>query len=187
MSLWNPDNIKDVGESVGLGNLHKDVVDLLARDVDFRIAQVLEQAIKFMRHGKRSTLHTDDISQALKVLDIEPLFGYESTKPLRFGEASIGPNQYIFYLDDDEVDFEKFINAPLPKVPREISFTAHWFAIEGVQPRIPQNPTQADQRNQELSAKGPGANATLAAVSGNDSVSVKPLVKHVLSKELQLY
>jgi transcription initiation factor TFIID subunit 6 len=164
MSLWNPDNIKDVGESVGLGNLNKDVVDLLARDVDFRIAQVLEQAIKFMRHAKRTTLHTDDISQALKVLDVEPLFGYESTKPLRFGEASIGPGQLIFYLDDDEVDFEKLINAPLPKVPREVSFTAHWLAIEGVQPSIPQNPTSTDSRHQDLLPKGPNANSsTLSA------------------------
>ena len=56
-----------------------------------------------------------------------------------------------------------------------------------MQPSIPQNPTSADQRHQELLPKGPGANPNLAAVSGNDNVSVKPLVKHVLSKELQLY
>ena len=35
--------------------------------------------------------------------------------------------------------------------------------------------------------KGPSANPNLAAMSGNDNVTVKPLVKHVLSKELQLY
>ena len=35
--------------------------------------------------------------------------------------------------------------------------------------------------------KGPGANSNLAAMSGNDNVTVKPLVKHVLSKELQMY
>lgn len=34
---------------------------------------------------------------------------------------------------------------------------------------------------------GAPANATLAAMSGNENVSVKPLVKHILSKELQLY
>jgi transcription initiation factor TFIID subunit 6 len=187
LSLWNPDNIKDVGESIGLSNIDKEVVDLLARDVDFRIAQVLEQAIKFMRHAKRTTLHTDDISQALKVLDIEPLFGYESTRPLRFGEASIGPGQPIYYLEDDEVDFEKLINAPLPKVPREISFTAHWLAIEGVQPSIPQNPTSTDSRHHDLLPKGPNANPNLAAVSGADNAAVKPLVKHILSSEIQLY
>ena len=59
--------------------------------------------------------------------------------------------------------------------------------MEGVQPSIPQNPTTSDSRNQELMPKGAGANPNLAAISGNDNVSVKPLVKHILSKELQLY
>jgi hypothetical protein len=59
----------------------------------------------------------------LKVLDVEPLYGYESTRPLRFGEASLGPGQPLFYIEDEEVDFEKLINAPLPKVPRDVSFT----------------------------------------------------------------
>ena len=64
---------------------------------------------------------------------------------------------------------------------------AHWLAVEGVQPSIPQNPTTADSRNQELVPKGPSANSNLAAMSGNDNVTIKPLVKHVLSKELQMY
>ena len=188
MSVWNQENIVDVAESVGIGSLNKDVQEHLARDVEYRISQVLEEAQKFMRHGKRTTLSSQDISQALRLLDVEPLYGYESTRPLRFGEASIGPGQPLFYVEDEEVDFEKLINAPLPKVPREMSFTAHWLAVEGVQPSIPQNPTQADQRGQELLPKGPGgANQTLAAVSGADGASVKPLVKHVLSRELQLY
>lgn len=186
MSVWNPENVTDVAESVGIASLNKDVSEHLARDVEYRISQVLEEALKFMRHAKRTTLTTQDISQALRLLDVEPLYGYESTRPLRFGEASIGPGQPLFYVEDEEVDFEKLINAPLPKVPREISFTAHWLAVEGVQPSIPQNPTQQDQRNQDLASKGQNA-STLAAVSGNDNVQVKPLVKHVLSKELQLY
>ena len=56
-----------------------------------------------------------------------------------------------------------------------------------MQPSIPQNPTTAESRNQELLPKGPGANPNLAATSGNDNVTVKPLVKHILSKEIQLY
>jgi transcription initiation factor TFIID subunit 6 len=187
MSVWNPENVTDVAESVGIASLNRELAEHLARDVEYRISQVLEEALKFMRHAKRTTLTTQDISQALRALNVEPLYGYESTRPLRFGEASIGPGQPLFYVEDEEMDFEKLINAPLPKVPREITYTAHWLAVEGVQPSLPQNPTQADQRSQELTAKGQSANPTLAAMGGNDNVSVKPLVKHVLSKELQLY
>ncbi len=35
--------------------------------------------------------------------------------------------------------------------------------------------------------KGPGANPNLAAMGGSENVTVKPQVKHILSKELQLY
>ncbi|KAL4942893.1 hypothetical protein BDV06DRAFT_191098 [Aspergillus oleicola] len=187
MSVWNPDNIRDVADSVGIVSLNNDVTENLARDVEYRIAQVLEEALKFMRHSRRTLLTTQDIALALRVLDVEPLYGYESTRPLKFGEASLGPGQPLFYVEDEEVDFEKLINAPLPRVPREVNFTAHWLAVEGVQPSIPQNPTAADSRNLELMSKGPNANATLAAMSGSGNVAVKPLVKHVLSKELQLY
>lgn len=187
MSVWNPENIKDVAESVGITSLSDDVLQGLCSDIEYRISQVLEEALKFMRHSKRSTLTTQDVAQALRALDVEPLYGYESTRPLRFGEASIGPGQPLFYVEDEEVDFEKLINAPLPKVPREMTFTAHWLAVEGVQPSIPQNPTAADSRNQELVPKGQSANPHMAAMSGNENVTVKPLVKHVLSSELRLY
>ena len=121
MSIWNPDNIGDIAESVGINALSDEVLNGLSSDVEFRLSLVLEEALKFMRHGKRTTLATSDISQALRVLDVEPLYGYESTRPLRFGEASIGPGQPLFYVEDEEMDFEKLINAPLPKVRREIS------------------------------------------------------------------
>lgn len=203
MSIWNPDNIKDVAESVGVNNLRPDVTNILCRDVEYRLAQVLEQAIRLMKHSKRTVLWSLDVSQALRILEVEPLYGYESTRPLKYGEASIGPGQPLFYVEDEEMDFEKLINAPLPKVPREITFTgkdiswllsshaypllAHWLAVEGVQPSIPQNPSNQDSRSLELLPKGPNANPSIAAQSGNDNVTTKPNVKHILSKELQLY
>lgn len=66
-------------------------------------------------------------------------------------------------------------------------YTAHWLAIEGVQPNIPQNPSTAESRSQELVPKGPGANPALAALAGNDNVSFRPHVRHIISKELVLY
>ena len=128
MSVWNPENVTDVAESVGITSLNREVAEHLARDVEYRISQVLEEALKFMRHSRRTLLTTQDVAQALRVLDVEPLYGYETTRPLRFGEASLGPGQPLFYVEDEEVDFEKLINAPLPKVPREISFTGWCYS-----------------------------------------------------------
>ncbi|TKW51707.1 Transcription initiation factor TFIID subunit 6 [Colletotrichum tanaceti] len=113
--LWNPDNVKDVAESVGIPNLHDDALRCLTQDVEYRIGQVLVEALRFMRASRRTTLTVNDISTALKALNIEPLYGYDSTRPLRYGEASLGPGQPLFYIEDEEVDFEKLINAPLPK------------------------------------------------------------------------
>lgn len=193
MTLWGSDTVRDVAESVGIQNLNKDVTSALCRDVEFRMSLVLEQAMKFMRHSQRTILWSSDIAQALRVLDVEPLYGYESTRSLRFGEASLGPGQPLFYLEDEELDFEKLINAPLPKVPREMSFTAHWLALEGVQPTIAQNPSTSTTDSRTLDSlvpkTGTAPNQTLAAMADHPGANstTKPLVKHILSKELQLY
>jgi transcription initiation factor TFIID subunit 6 len=185
--MWNPDNVKDVAESVGISSLNPETVRTVSQEVEYRLGQVINEALRFMHHSKRTILGTQDISQALACLNVEPLYGYESTRPLRFGEASLGPGQPLFYIEDEEVDFEKLINAPLPKVPRDMTFTAHWLAVAGVQPSIPQNPTTAEARATELVAKGPGANQSLGAFAGNDNTVFKPLVKHIISKELMLF
>lgn len=121
--LWNPENVKDVAESVGISSLNEEALKCLAQDVEYRLGQVIIESLRFMRYAGRTTLTVQDVSQAMKVLDVEPLYGYESTRPLRYGEASLGPGQPLFYIEDEEVDFEKLINAPLPKVPRDATFT----------------------------------------------------------------
>ncbi|CCG82609.1 Transcription initiation factor TFIID subunit 6 [Taphrina deformans PYCC 5710] len=179
MNVYNQDAVKDVADSLGINNLNDEVAKTLTQDVEYRIHAIIQEANKFMRHSKRTTMRTSDISHALRILNVEPLYGFTSNSPVKYREALLAPGQPpLFYVDDEEVEFEKIINAPLPKVPREVTYTAHWLAIEGVQPAIPQNPppteTKIEANTQEASSTGP-------------SVNVQPLVKHVLSKELLLY
>ncbi|KAK5993910.1 Transcription initiation factor TFIID subunit 6 [Cladobotryum mycophilum] len=185
--LWNSENVKDVAESVGIGTIGDEALKALTQDVEYRVGQVIIESLRLMRAARRTTMTVNDVSLALRVLDAEPLYGYDSTRPLRFGEASMGPGQPLFYIEDEEVDFEKLINAPLPKVPRDMNFTAHWLAIEGVQPAIPQNPSSGESRSESLLPKGPGANPALSALAGNESANGQPSVKHIVSKELILY
>lgn len=192
-TLWSPsDTVKDVAETLGISNLPDEVSKTLAMDVEYRIHEVIEQALKFMRHSKRTTLGTADISEALRVLNVEPLYGYEGAtndkNGVSYREAIVGPGQTLYYVDDDEVDFERLINQPLPKVPRATSLTAHWVAIDGVQPAIPQNPLASDIRAMSVDLRGAQTTSnSIATLNASSDVKVKPLVKHVLSKELQLY
>lgn len=80
------------------------------------------------------------------------MYGYASRDPLRF--ARVAGQKDLFYVEDTEIDLNEFIqstfitnsstqNPPLyklPKVPKQTSFSIHWLAVEGIQPRIPQNP-----------------------------------------------
>lgn len=79
MTLWGSDTVNDTAESVGVLSLNKEVQAALARDVEFRLALVVEEALKFMRKSKRTVLWTSDISLALRVLDVEPVSMFLST------------------------------------------------------------------------------------------------------------
>lgn len=70
---------------------------------------------------------------------------------------------------DPEVRLVDAIHAPLPRPPVESYVTAHWLAVDGRQPAVPENPVVAPP--------------VLAAAA----VEVVPPVAHVVSKELQLY
>ncbi|KAI9247457.1 hypothetical protein BDA99DRAFT_525956 [Phascolomyces articulosus] len=182
MSVFPKETIKNISESLGITNLKDEVATALAQDVEYRVHELIQEATKFMRHSKRSKLGVDDINSALRLKNVEPLYGYACSDPPKFRKATVNAND-VYFAEDNEVDFDTILSKPLPKIPLDVAFTAHWLAIEGVQPAIPQNPTPGDAKADILSKrtnKGHGGNIS-------DQVDVKPLVKHVLSKELQMY
>ncbi|AAS53352.1 AFL020Wp [Eremothecium gossypii ATCC 10895] len=208
-TIWSPqDTVRDVADSLGINNVNDDVLRSLAMDVEYRILEIIEQAVKFKRHSKRDVLTTDDIARALRVLNVEPLYGYEDNstrdKEVSYSKVTGQGGQTMYYVNDEEVDFDKLINEPLPHVPRLPTFTTHWLAVEGVQPAIPQNPNLNELRMTQLPLTRGAIVTALNDTSIQTSVSeekaehvsqvkpgqtneVKPLVKHVLSKELQIY
>ncbi|KAF3919171.1 hypothetical protein ABW21_db0209732 [Orbilia brochopaga] len=185
-SLISTDTVRDNAESVGL-KLDDDIAAFLASDTEYRLRQVITAAVDVMKQANRTYLHTNDIVTAARLLDIDPPLGYQSNQPLRWGEASLGAGQPLFYIEDEEVDFEKIINAPLPKVPREVTVTAHWSAIEGVQPLVPMNPSPAEARMNDLAPKGATTTHALGAVGNSENTTVKPLAKHIIAVELQMF
>lgn len=136
----------------------------------------------------------------------------------------------VYHVEEEEIDLEqvaKRISSSSRSIPVRkggAGWKAHWLAIEGVQPLIPENPTpqeiarliEEEERGSGL-ASGAGGNtatdlataaptatsgavapapgissagtnaATASSVSNAINAQSQPLVKHILSRELQVY
>ncbi|PWN87385.1 TAF-domain-containing protein [Acaromyces ingoldii] len=220
-SIYPTDSVQDVADSLGLPPLKDSVAQALAADVEYRVRQVVQDAGKLMRHAKRSQIRTADIDRALRARNIEPIFGFHPTtqghstpqagypSPVgssfrRIQTPSAGP---LHILADEEIDLDKVLQSgPKISVRPAVGWAAHWLAIEGVQPAIPQNPnfkalgidrnaalgTAATTNNGPTAANGrastlPPGGASAVLATGPNQAMAKPLIKHVLSRELQLY
>ncbi|XP_078446607.1 TATA BOX ASSOCIATED FACTOR II 59 [Wolffia australiana] len=179
MSIVPKESIEVIAQSIGISNLSSDAALALAPDVEYRLREIMQEAIKCMRHSKRTVLTTDDVDSALSLRNVEPIYGFASGDPLRFKRA-VGRKD-LFYIDDKEVDLKEVIEAPLPKAPLDPAVVVHWLAIEGIQPAIPENvPVEA------LVAP-PDSKKLEHRKEDVLPVDIKLPVKHVLSRELQLY
>jgi transcription initiation factor TFIID subunit 6 len=170
--------IKVIAESVGIARLKDEVADALAPDVEYRLRDIVQEALKFQKHGRRDTLTTEDINYALRLRNCEPLYGFASPDPPRFCRA-LTPG--LFYLEDPELNLADLLAEQMPPLPIEPSFTTHWLAINGVQPHIPQNPAPDDVEAGAASRKRPREEG---AASGG-AAGVTPLAKHALTDEEQ--
>ncbi|PIL22715.1 hypothetical protein GSI_15408 [Ganoderma sinense ZZ0214-1] len=206
--VYKADSVRDVAESLNIPNLPDAVASALASDVEHRIHQVTEEATRFMRHAKRTILTTSDIDQALRVLNMEPLYGHFPHNPPTFRRALPFPQAQsagsVYFVEDEEIEFDRVLREEKVTMAKGVSWTAHWLAVEGVQPLIPENPPAAP-RDVDLdgaAAKNGAPNGVSGSIfpltppSSDRPSPVQPgkqtqqqniLVKQTLSRELQLY
>ncbi|KAG9007600.1 hypothetical protein FRB94_013618 [Tulasnella sp. JGI-2019a] len=196
--IYHADSIRDVAESLGISALPEGVASMLASDVEYRLHQIIDEASRFSRHSNRTTLTTTDIDQAFKILNIEPVYGHSGLTAPLFKRAvpTVGPPVYA--LQDEEIDFEKIVREEEIPVPRAVNWSAHWLAIEGVQPLVPENPSPAPPSSSSTAPAKPrpgqpqsnGTTRTPQAPPTFSTPSVaKPQLttKSHLSRELQQY
>jgi transcription initiation factor TFIID subunit 6 len=212
MSLFPPEVVKIIAEGCGIKSLKDNVASALSQDVEYRLFEIVQDAIKFMNHSKRTKLTVDDVNHALRNRNIEPIYGYQAAYHVPFRRA-ISTNHDVYFVDDEEIDLEKLLATPLPPAPRPVVYTAHWLAVEGVQPALPQNPIPAEAKKEPLTSTVPveaavvpptaggvvtPMDAAVSSVRGMDVVAddvqpvdpaltVKPIVKHHLSYEMYTY
>nr|GMC49827.1 transcription initiation factor TFIID subunit 6-like [Ipomoea batatas] len=178
MSIVPKETIEVIAQSIGISNLSPEVSPELAADVEYRLREIMQESIKCTRHSKRTILTAEDVDAALSIRNVEPIYGFASGDPMRFKRA-VG-HKDLFYIEEKDLDFKDVIEAPLPKAPLDTALVSHWLAVEGVQPSVPENPP-----HEALAA--PQDNRMMEYKEDGGSVDLKLPVKHVLSRELQLY
>lgn len=185
MSIIPPSLVKVYAEQLGYqaGDFDEDALTVLAQELDYNLRERIQDASKYMTHSKRHKLTVDDLNAALRDRNQPQLYGYDPMEQLVFRAV---PNSDIFYVPGEEVNLTDVLQEPLPRAPLPPALTCHALAIEGIQPAIPENPVihtdkvDTTQPTQLTTTKTTRRDLT-------EEAEVKPLVKHVLSKELALF
>ena len=145
---------------------------------------------------------------------LQPVYGLSSTSdPSRF--VRVAGQAQVLRVADPILPLDAVLEKPLPSPPWEAGLRIHWLAVDGKQPRIPENvamiPPSHKRKRQQVNTLQPEPEVKPSAVTenlGRDSgdreqdnegskangqyhapggVLVKAPLKHVLSRELALY
>ncbi|KAG1668853.1 hypothetical protein FOA52_004948 [Chlamydomonas sp. UWO 241] len=132
-----PASIQAIAHSIDITRLSDEAAKALSPDVDYRLREIIQDAKKFARHGRRTKLTVEDINSALRLRNVEPVYGFGDKDPAKFVRATGHPD--VCLLQDRELSFDRLLDAPLPPPPVEVNLMPHWLFIDGVQPSIPEN------------------------------------------------
>ncbi|KAK6090624.1 hypothetical protein P3W45_000347 [Vairimorpha bombi] len=171
--LFSLETLKSYAQSIGIGNIEDDALRILSQDLEYRIKEICQEGSKFMLASKRTKLSIEDINYGLISRNVDPLFGYDPQENLVFRGLPSG----IYYVPDEEIDLEEYLERPLPKIPLNTSIQSHWLAIEGVQPQTAQNPILIEKTEQKKDT----------LLTYQEETELKSQNKHMLTKELSMY
>lgn len=119
----------------------------LLASVDFNLRVVIQEAMKFTRHSKRTRLMPSDVNKALRCLSSTPAYGGPSSRdPLAVPLATLAREHALGsgndaamkpFTSNQRVSLNDLKRVDLPRLPVEPSLVASWLAVEGHQTGVP--------------------------------------------------
>lgn len=118
-------------DSVGISKLPDDVCGVLAEDATYRIREAVHNALRIMKHCKRTYLTVDDFNSGLKESNTEPIYGHSGIENISFKSVSYKDGR-VCYIDDKEVNLREIALEPVyPTDPGDVTVKASWLVLEG--------------------------------------------------------
>ncbi|CAE1236518.1 TAF6 [Acanthosepion pharaonis] len=121
---------KMMAEAEGVTNLTDDGALILSEDLSYRLREIVQNSIEYMKHAKRRRLTTDDINDALRTSDMQPILGHGSPEPVTFKQVKDADIHFVEDLDLNVANIA--FNSYKPKETVELGIKSFWYAIEGV-------------------------------------------------------
>lgn len=121
----------------------------------------------------------------------QPAYGLSRRDPLRFLRAAGHPD--VYYLEDKDMSMEELIEGPMPRPLVETNVVVHWLAVEGTQPKIPENEPLPSTRRGKRNKVGKDAGGRVTKTKGIESSEedyvrkLVPPMKHLVTAEMQEY
>lgn len=158
----------------------------LASLVKDHLTSLVREAICIQRHAKRARYHQtseDDgvIRQRIHAEDINLALQWRGSDVL-YATGTVVP---MSHDSKRKVDLNAYLKSEMQdRPPSEIGLTMHWLSVDGVQPHIPQNPSQAESIVHRVEEDD---NHLAQHQDQQQGVRVRQLLPRLLSEELQLY
>ena len=133
----SPETVELIAETIGITNLEPTTAIALAEDASYRCREVANICGQLLRHSKRRKLTTNDVNEAFKLYDTDPVFGHEVSEPVSYTMFKDSAADYqtpnILYVPDETLlDLRSYsLSQSPPIVAKDPSIQATWLSVEG--------------------------------------------------------
>ena len=199
--MLSKDGIKDYAISSGIEAdfiMDRKIWDVVGASAEYQLKHVIEEAQKYSRAGKRARISPEDVNLALRQLSLPPIYGVVSKRDKtvdKINELAKVANSRTdldaaAVLPSCSVSLDTLCEMELPPVPLEPAITAHWLAVDGIMPTIPQNIDTNSNNSGSIGSNNDNSNNKTNRTENKvqNLINVRTgVLYHNLSEEQQVY
>lgn len=139
--------LQEVANDINLFSISHDASVKMLYEIETEMKKVILMSFKLQKRSKKTILTVDDVNLALGVLNQEKVYGLLGVERRRTvsqaaflqKDCANAMASNVIYCNR-KIDLTAYASRQIPEYPLMSEVHFHWLAVDGVQPRIHQNP-----------------------------------------------